>query len=500
MNRAFDPGRGERPAYRLSKVLGVLAIVASGVAGEFGAGINFVAVQSLGVYPAVRDLVPLAMLVTGLVVASKTLLYARFSAAMPRAGSAYVWIARGLNLPAGFIASFLWWISVTAAMGFIAFAFSTFLGQAFIAIGLPGHVLMTPAGRLVIGLGAIWGIFAIHASGVRHYGRFVTVLLGVIVLTAAVIAGFGFATPPGRFVSLVGSRLHLVLAPPAHPQSGTLGAFLSVCTLFVFAYGGISAAPALGGEARDAGHTMPRGIVLGWLVAVVLYTVVTAALFHAAPWWAVLGLIRSHHAALATAPGLIGIVAPRWIGVIVDFAVALIVGKTLAPQMMITSRILFAWGEDRMVPARFAETSGRRVPVAALATTAGLASLFLVQSVFVGWALGVIVRSLSLLIVWLLVALAALNIRFSGRFRGTAWTAGLARSPWVLAAAVVSVPITLVLIAAVSVLPHTPLAFQPLFQSAVAAIIAAGLVLWARTRAATRGESLADIALRVPVE
>ena len=37
--------------YRLAKVLGVLAVTASAVAAEYGAGINFVSTQSLSVYP-----------------------------------------------------------------------------------------------------------------------------------------------------------------------------------------------------------------------------------------------------------------------------------------------------------------------------------------------------------------------------------------------------------------------------------------------------------------
>lgn len=52
--------------YRLAKVLGVLAVTASAVSAEYGAGINFVSTQSLSVYPGVHGLVPLAMFVTGI--------------------------------------------------------------------------------------------------------------------------------------------------------------------------------------------------------------------------------------------------------------------------------------------------------------------------------------------------------------------------------------------------------------------------------------------------
>lgn len=79
--------------YRLAKVLGVLAVTASAVAAEYGAGINFVSTQSLGVYPGVHGLVPWAMFVTGVLMLPKTYLFVMFSRVMPRAGSKYVWIA-----------------------------------------------------------------------------------------------------------------------------------------------------------------------------------------------------------------------------------------------------------------------------------------------------------------------------------------------------------------------------------------------------------------------
>jgi len=80
----------------------------------------------------------------------------------------------------------------------------------------------------------------------------------------------------------------------------------------VFAYAGLGAGPALGGEVRQAEKKVPLGIMWGWLVALVLFTAVATALFHAAPWWAVVGLIKAGKTSYATAPGLIGLVAPSF--------------------------------------------------------------------------------------------------------------------------------------------------------------------------------------------
>jgi amino acid transporter len=460
---------------RLARTVGLFAVMASAVAGEYGAGINFVAVQSLSVYPEVQYLVPVAMAVTGLVLATKVFMFARFSRVMPRAGSAYVWIVRSVDPLLGFIAGFLWWLSLTAAMGFIAFAFSTFLGSAVTGLGLPGEVLTTHLGRTIIGLAAIWGIYALHASGVKHYGTFVSVLLWLIVGTALVITAIGFSTAPEHFLALASAQTNQTLVPPTSTGGPSLAAFFSVCGLFVFAYGGVSAAPSLGGESRDAERTVPSGLTLGWLVALVLYTLVAAALLHAAPWWAIVTLTKTGHAGLVTAPGLVGVAAPHWVGVLLNLVVAIIVGKTLGPQLLTGSRLLFAFGQDRLLPESLAGTSHTQVPIAALRTTAVLASLFLLQTVFVGWSLGVIIRSLSMLLVWGLVGVGALMVRAGKRGRGQAWATAIAADPWMPVAGAASIVITLVLIWSIAISPNTPLVFQPLFQTLVGTVIAIGL-------------------------
>jgi len=489
------------PAFRLAKVLGVLAIAASAVANEYGAGINYVAVQSLSVYPMMRGLVPLAMFATGIFLLPKVFLYVRYARFLPRAGSAYVWIGRSLSPPVSFVVNFVWWVGITTAMGVVAFAFGTFLGQALVGLGAPwGAAILTPGGHVVVGLAAIWIIYGVHATGVHRYGLLATVLLAVIVVTAVTISIIGFVTSPETFVRLATAKAGTTLVAPATLGPPTLSTFISVCTLFIFAYGGLSAAPSLGGEARDAGRTMPRGIIWGWAIALVLFTLVAAALFHVAPWWAIVGLITAGKSSYVTAPGLISLVAPAGISSALNVAVALIVGKTLAPQMMTSSRLLFAWAQDHVLPEVFARTSARHVPLAALTLSAGLGSAFLIQAAFVGWSLGVVVRSFSILLVLFFVAVSALNLKWNPRFAGVEWAREISAGSGVVVAALLSIAIALALIASVLVVPKTPLYFQPLFQGAVAALIALWIYAAAKARARRTGVDLAVVGTEPPLE
>ncbi len=487
--------------YRLAKAVGVFVIMASALSHEYGVTVNFAATQALSVYPLVQGLVPWAMLAAGIVLIPKVYLYMRFSRYAPRAGSVYVWIGRSLSLPVSFVLDFLNWVSLTAAMGFIAFAFGTFLGQALKSAGIPaGGVFLTPAGHIVLGAALIWAIYWAHVSGVGLYGMLVTVFFWIIAASALLIVGYGFATPPEHFIRLAQLKTGVTITPPSSTPAPSVAAFLAVTGLLVAAYGGLNGAPALGGEARDAERTVPLGLVLGWLAALVLYTLVVAALFHAAPWWAVVALLQNHQGGLATAPGLISLTAPPVLGVLLSLAVALIVAKTAVPQMLVCSRLVFAWAEDGLFPAAFLHTSPRKAPDAALRLTAGLATVFMLQSALVGWAIAIVIRAMVILIVLGVVAIGALNLHYNGRFRGVAWAEGVGTGPGVVVAALAALVVSVVLLRSTAIVPHTAVVFQPVFQGVIAALIGAGIYAAAHASAERRGFSLAQVAAELPTE
>ena len=111
---------------------------------------------------------------------------------------------------------------------------------------------MSHTGHLLSGLAAIWLTFWINAAGICHYGIFVTILMFVIIGVALLITAYGFLTPPETFVAAASKVAKVQLAPPTETAPPSLFHFISVTSLFVFAYAGLGAGPALGGEVRQA--------------------------------------------------------------------------------------------------------------------------------------------------------------------------------------------------------------------------------------------------------
>jgi len=490
----------QEPVVRLAKAVGVAAILASALSQEYGSGINFVLTSSLGTYPAVTYLVPLAMVTAGILLLPKVVLFMRFSRVAPRAGSTYVWLTRSLNLPIGFVVAFLWFVGVVAGIGFLSFSFASFFSSSLEALGLPAGWPVTHAGHVVLGLLLIWLVFGLHYSGVKRYGMFVLFIMGLVIIAAGITSYYGFTTPPSAVLAAV---QHVLGQAPAKPAQAapSLGAFISVITLLMFAYGGLTAASSLGGEARDATRTMPRGIFLGWLSAFVLYSLVSLALFHAVPWWTVKPLVDSKHAELATTPGLIGLAAPHAIAVLVNVLVMVIVGKTVAPQMLDSSRYLFAWAQDGLLPKAFVHTAKTKAPDVALLVTALLGSLFLLEATYFGWAIGVTIRAMSLVLVFGMLGVGVFNMRFNRALRRQPWAEAVVNRPGTLLAGALAAIIAVVLLQSVIVVPKTPWMFQPSFQAAVAIVIAIVVYSNASRAARQRGTDLrAEARARLPLE
>ncbi|HEX5460096.1 MAG TPA: APC family permease [Steroidobacteraceae bacterium] len=469
----------------LVRAVGVVVVALSAVAQEYGSGINFVMPHSLETYPGAEGLVPLAMLVAGIVLIPQVVLFARYSIVMPRAGATYVWLTRGLGPYAGFAIAFLWFVGICGAIGFLAFATGTFLGDAAHASGFATQWFTTRTGHLVTGMAAIWLLTALHVSGVKNYGYLIYAAGVLVAVAAAIVIVAGFGADPARAVAKISTIAGIHATPRAsHPS---IGAFVSVIGLFMFAYGGLDASTSLAGEVADARRNMPRGIVAGWAIALVLYTLVSYALFHAVPWWSALPIVKSGHGYLLTTPALVGMLTPPTVDIFLNVLVAIVVVKTIAPQLLDASRFIFAWAQDGFVPEGLAGTNAAHAPAAAVILSAILGSIFLLDAVFGGWQIGVALRAISIALVFGGLGLATMLLAWWPRWRRMReFSLQCTHGAMVQVMAVCAVLIGVVLAASVIYTPGTAWYLQPWFQLTMATLLSLALAFRAHRRATSR--------------
>ncbi|MEM0050544.1 MAG: APC family permease, partial [Candidatus Bathyarchaeia archaeon] len=454
---------------KLAKVIGWFAIMASAVSQEYGAGINAVATTSLGPYPGVGNLVPLAMLITGLLLIPKVFMFQRFGGVVPSSGGEYGWMSRTIHPRIGFYIHFLYFAGVIAAIGFLAYTTGSTLASTLVDLGITGGAwFATFSGHLLFGLILIWAIFGIHFSGVRSYGVLVIVLFAFVLTAALISMAVGFGTSQTALSSALTSKIFHGPIPTTKVPPLTYESFFGTMTLFIFAYGGLSAAPLLGGEAKNPKRDMPIGIIAAWIVAIVLFSLVAFAVFHALSASNAIALIKSKHSYYATVPGILSLVAPPIIGDILSIIVTIIIAKTIAPEMMAASRTLYAWSRDSTIPKIFGHTNRFKAPDFSLFIVALVGTVFLVDTSFVGVSV-VAIRSLSVLFVIFFLGVGVLLT--ARKKEKKEWEKKVTTISMIIAA-IVGIIVAIVMVPSVIVVPHTSLVLQPSFQILLSLIIA----------------------------
>ena len=465
----------------LARVTGSVVIALSALSQEYGSGINYIVPQGLGKYPEAENLVPLAIFAAGLVLIPGVALFARYSRIMPTAGASYIWLTRALGPMLGFVIAFIWLIGLCGSIGFVAYVSATFVGDALQTMGLPATWAVSTVGHLTIGLGAIWSLTALHCTGVNRYGRFIYVVGAIVFLVAAITVYVCFSTPPAvtaaKLTAITGMRATYQAAEPS------IIAFVSTVALFIFSYGGLDGGASLGGEATDPTRSMPRGIVAGWIMALILYSAVAFALFHAVPWWLAIPILNSGQARVLTIPFVTGMLVAKPIAVMINILVTVVVIKTLAPQILSASRYLYGWAEDGFLPSILQSTNCFQVPVLAVLVSAVLGSVFLVEGVFSGWGIGVAIRSFSLILAFTMLGVGILALTLSSKWSSARCfskelTSGAMIKVLAVGAIIIGLPLMIIVIRE----PHIAWFLQPWFQVLVTVTISIGIATFARNR------------------
>ncbi|MEM4091111.1 MAG: amino acid permease, partial [Thermoplasmatales archaeon] len=305
-------------------------------------------------------------------------------------------------------------------------------------------------------------------SGVRSYGVLVIVLFAFVLTAALISMAVGFGTSQTALSSALTSKIFHGPIPTTKVPPLTYESFFGTMTLFIFAYGGLSAAPLLGGEAKNPKRDMPIGIIAAWIVAIVLFSLVAFAVFHALSASNAIALIKSKHSYYATVPGILSLVAPPVIGDILSIIVTIIIAKTIAPEMMAASRTLYAWSRDSTIPKIFGHTNRFKAPDFSLFIVALVGTVFLVDTSFVGVSV-VAIRSLSVLFVIFFLGVGVLLT--ARKKEKKEWEKKVTTISMIIAA-IVGIIVAIVMVPSVIVVPHTSLVLQPSFQILLSLIIA----------------------------
>lgn len=309
----------------------------------------------------IRDLgSPLAViaawLLGGVLALCGALSYGELAAALPRNGGEYQLLSRIYHPAVGFAAGL-----VSLVVGFSApLAASALAFGHYLSAVLPG-VPPAAAGIAVVVVAAVP-----HALNVRLGGRVQSAMTVLeIALVVAFVAAGAARGDPSRLLA-GGDRPLAVAATPA----------FAVALVYVsFAYSGWNGAVYLAGEVRDPSRAVPRALLGGTSLVVVLYLALNVVFLAAAPPAELAGVVEVGHVA---AVRLLGPGAGRALSALI----ALTLAAAVSAMLMAGPRVYERMGRDYPSLAVLARRSHGRGPVAAVTLQAVLALAMIATSSF----------------------------------------------------------------------------------------------------------------------
>jgi APA family basic amino acid/polyamine antiporter len=336
------------------------------------------------------------------------LTYAELSTRFPRSGGEYAFLRETLG---EFPAFLFGWMRLTVGVGTLAA-----LGAA-VGVFVSDLVPMAGAARRVVAALVILALTLLNVSGVARAGRFQSVVTTVKVIGLLGLIGA---------LALAGQRAvggtHYPAANSAAPSALAWGAALLAA---LTPFDGWQKAAMVAGEVREARRTLPRALVVGLLITILLYLAINGAYLHVLPFR---DIESSSSTIYPDAPSVASRAASVALGASAATALSLLfllsaVG-TLHCNLLLPSRVLFAMARDGLLPAslsRVAESG--RTPAIAIGA---LAALGMTLALLSGYDR---LTNMSAFGVWTFSTLSALGLLLFRRRAPLPADAGLFRAP-----------------------------------------------------------------------
>jgi basic amino acid/polyamine antiporter, APA family len=251
---------------RLERRLGLADSTFLVIGAVFGSGIFLTSgvVASQLPYPGLMWLVWIA---GGILTVLGALTYAELGALFPESGGPYVYFREAFGDGAAFVFGWtFFWIISGGGVAALGMGFAEYFGALLPRLGFSpelvrlsapfsGLALVVRPGHLVA-IGAILGLSALNAAGLRIGARFQSAMTVARLLALAAFIVFGLASAR----RLGGANLSPFLPPQSWPSWTSFGAaFLAV----IWTYDGWYAVSCTAEEVRDPARTLPRSLVLG---------------------------------------------------------------------------------------------------------------------------------------------------------------------------------------------------------------------------------------------
>ncbi len=345
------------PQERLPRTLGLWSAAAVLIGTTIGSGIFRVPSEVARDLGAAGPML-LVWALGGLVTLTGALSIAEMAAMFPRSGGIFAYI---LESEGRFWAFLYGWAELTviraSAIGGIASIFASYLGH-FITLSAQQEHYVAAATIILIALlnyiGVSYASALMNVTTVLKYGALLG--LGLFAFTAGTHA----AASPAPLVAVTASAMLTALVP------------------VMYTYDGWSNLSFIGGEVKDPGRNLPRGLIAGTAAIVLIYLLINAAYL----WLLPVPAIAAAERVAATAAQQIPLFGAAGASIIAGIVMLSCFGSVNG-SIMTGPRVFFAMSDRGLLFPAIARVSPRfKTPSVAIWLAAALAVTYVLQNSF----------------------------------------------------------------------------------------------------------------------
>jgi amino acid transporter len=352
-----DSALAAPPKERLPRTLGLWSAAAVLIGTTIGSGIfrvpSEVARDVGGAGPML-----LVWALGGLVTLTGALSIAEMAAMFPRSGGIFAYI---LESEGRFWAFLYGWAELTviraSAIGGIASIFASYLGQ-FVTLSAQQEHYVAAATIIVIA--------ALNYVGISYAS---------VLMNITTVLKYGALLGLGLFAFTVGTH---AAASPAPLLTVTGSALLTALVPVMYTYDGWSNLSFIGGEVKDPGRNLPRGLIAGTAAIVLIYLLINAAYL----WLLPVPAIAAAERVAATAAEQIPLFGAAGASIIAGIVMVSCFGSVNG-SIMTGPRVFFAMSDRGLLFPAIARVSPRfKTPSVAIWLATALAVTYVLQNSF----------------------------------------------------------------------------------------------------------------------
>src|SRR5216110_372708 len=302
---------------------------------------------------------PLLMLwiIGGITALCGALCYGELSAALPRSGGEYHFLSQIYHPALGFMAGF-----VSATVGFAAP-----IALAAMAFGKYLNGVLGFGSPVFLSFAVVWLVALFHLKNLRVGSAFqnLSTLVKLVLIVALIVAGF-FVHPkqPISFLPAPGDNMSI------------FGASFAVALVYVmYSYSGWNAAVYITGEIKQPEKNVPRSLLVGTCVVILIYVLLNAIFLATTPAQELKGQLE---VALIAGKHIFGASGGRAAGAVICLGLV----SAISSMTWIGSRVSMSMGEDHWLLRMLGRKNPHGIPTNSIVLQLLIVNLLLLTRSF----------------------------------------------------------------------------------------------------------------------